>query len=199
MPIRTSASLTTLDALNTMASYIGIPPLLNLVEVDVEPDFVIANDILLEVTQTILSQGLPCNTDFEFTLSELRDGLTAVPEGALICDVSTDDRYVERDTYIYNIWDKAFETRVDLKARVVWDMTFDELPELVKRYIMTVASRAYVSRIKGDAGLTQLTIPDERRTKQEFQRYVFKMGDWTMLSDPRLDYITRRQQYYRRY
>jgi hypothetical protein len=182
-----------------MATYIGIPPLLNISQLTAEPDFVVANDILLEVTQTVLSQGLPCNTDYDFILSELRDELTAVPEGALICDVSTDDRYVERDTYIYNMYTKEFETRVDLKANIVWDMTFDELPELVKRYIITVSSRAFVGRIKGDAALSQMTIPDERRTKQEFQRYVFKMGDWSMLDDPSLDFITRRLQYYRRY
>ena len=182
-----------------MASYVGLPPLINITEVSTEPDFVIAETILLEVTQTILSQGLPCNTDFYYPIDTTRDGYTAIPEGALICDINDDDRYVERDTYVYNTYTKTFETDLTLTAFVVWDMTFDALPELVKRYIITVASRAYVHRIKGDAGLSQLTIVDERRTKQEFQRYVFKMGDWTLLDDPRLDFITNRRQYYRRY
>lgn len=201
MPIRTGAKIDTLQALNTIAGYVGIPPITNLSQIPTEPDFVLAQDILDEVTQTTLSQGLPCNTDFDYVLDQLESGTnyTLIPDGALICHITSDNRFVERDGYAYNIKEKQFHTGTELKAFVVWYQTFDELPELVKRYIITAASRAYVHRVKGDAGLSQLTITDERRTKIEFQRYAFTMADYTMLDDSNLDFISFRRRYYRRY
>ena len=201
MPIRTGAKLNTLQALNTMAGYVGIPPLTNIIQLDTEPDFLLAQQILDEVTQTTLSQGLPCNTDFDLVLSEVEDvtGFTLVPDGALMCHVTSDNRFVERDGYIYNIKEQANSVSTELKAYVIWFQEFDALPELVKRYIITAASRSFVHRVKGDAGLSQLTIPDERRTKIEFQRYTFTMADYSMLDDAELDFISFRPQYYRRY
>jgi len=201
MPIRTGAKIDTLQALNTMAGYVGIPPLVNLLDVDTEPDFILAQDILSEVTQTTLSQGLPCNTDFDFVLTDVEagTGYTLIPDGALICHITSDNRFVERDGYVYNIKEQANSTSVEHKAFVVWYQEFDLLPELVKRYIITAASRAYVHRVKGDAGLSQLTITDERRTKIEFQRYTFTMADYSMIDDPELDFISFRRRYYRRY
>lgn len=201
MPIKTGAKIDTLQALNTMAGYIGIPPLTSLIEVATEPDFILAQDILDEVTQTTLSQGLPCNTDFDYELTAVDGvtGYTIIPDGALLCQITSDNRFVERDGFVYNIKDKTFSTSTSLKAFVVWYQTFDELPELVKRYIITAASRAYVHRVKGDAGLSQLTITDERRTKIEFQRYSFTMADYSMLDDGDLDFTSFRRRYYRRY
>lgn len=200
MPTLTGAKITTLDALNIMASYIGIPPLVNLAEITTEPDYKIAQQIFNEVIQTVLSQGLPCNTDFNYPLDVVDPvtGYTIIPDGALICDVLHPD-YTERDGFVYSRRTRDFTTDVSQLAFIVWYQEYDTLPELVKRYIITVASRAFVARVKGDATLTQLTIPDELRTKQEFQRYVFRMGDYTMLHGLDTQFIANRNQYYRRW
>jgi hypothetical protein len=181
MPIKTTDSLDVLAALNIMASYVGIPPLTNLVNIADEPDFLLAQEILDELTSTTLSQGLPCNTDYEFPLTEQDgSGYTIIPAGSLITDIITDG-YVERDGLVYNLDTRLFETSVSLKATVVWNMDYDNLPELVKRYIAIAASRVFVNRVKGDGAMDALTIPDERRVKQEFQRYVYAVGDLTIL------------------
>lgn len=182
MPIETVNPLDTLKTLNIMASYIGIPPIKNLTQVDTEPDFDLASKILEEVTYTTLSQGLPCNTDYEFPLTEVNgDGYLIVPDGALIVDVITAG-FVIRDGLIYDQRARDFTTLTNLKADITWNMNYDALPELVKRYIAINSSRTFVTRIKGDAAGQQLTIPDERRVKQEFQRYVYNTGDLTILS-----------------
>ena len=87
MTIENNESLTTLTALNIMASYIGIPPLKSLNDLSTEPDFVSAQLVLDDVRQSILSQGLPCNTDYEYELNDVTDidGFVEVPAGALIC------------------------------------------------------------------------------------------------------------------
>jgi hypothetical protein len=198
MPIRTGEQLTTIKALNTMASYIGIPPINSLSDVDGFPDFKIAQEVLDEITQVTLSLGLPCNQDYEYQLTEVNiDGNVVIPDGALICDLEN-PQYTERDGLVYDLKNKTNVTDTSLKAHIIWYQTFDALPELVKRYIITASSRALVARIKGDQGLQSLTLPDERRTKQEFDRYRFHMGDVSLLDHPDVDYISRRKTYRRR-
>lgn len=182
MPINTSNTLDTLTILNIMASYIGIPPLTNLNNITTEPDFLRAQEILNDVTRSVLSQGLPCNTDFEYELNDVDgSGYVQVPAGALICD-PIKENYVERSGLIYDLDSKAYVTTTGIKADITWDWTLDDLPTLVQQYISIVASRAFVSRIKGDGEAAQMSIPDERRVKQEFQRYVYNMGDVTILN-----------------
>lgn len=198
MPVKTNAQITTIQAINTMASYIGVPPINSLTEVDRNPDLKIAQDILNEITQTTLSLGLPCNIDYEYPLTEVNTSLQVIiPDGALICDIDN-PQFTERDGLLYDYKARDFTTDTSQKAYIVWLQEFDNLPELVKRYITTAASRALVARVKGDQGLQSLTITDERRTKQEFDRYRFNMGDVSLLDHPEVDYIARRKTYRRR-
>ena len=202
MPINTTSSFTTITALNLMAGYIGIPPITNLTQVSSEPDFILAQNILTEVTETVLSHGLPCNTDYDYLLTETNGaGEIIIPTGAMICDIVAFG-FVERDGKVYDIQNQEFTQRTDLKADITWNQTFDELPELVKRYIATEASRSFVARIKGDAQQAQLIVPDNRRVKQEFQRYVNSMGDYSMLNHPlsaKIALLGRNQFYNTRY
>lgn len=193
MPIKTGAKIDTLSSLNTMASYLGIPPLLALSDLTTEPDFVLAQEILDETTTSVLSIGLPCNTDHLFPLTEVEalTGFVIVPDGALLCDVD-DNNYVERDGLIYNRDLREFTTQINLTATLVFLQEYDPLPEIVKKYIEILASRTLVARIKGDAALLQLTIPDERRVKNDFQRYTFDMGDYNMLRPFNEAYISDR-------
>ena len=182
MPILTTETLGTLDALNIMASYIGIPSLTNLNDISNEPDFLLAQEVLNDVRKSVLAQGLPCNTDYDYPLTALEPVTNhlLVPEGAMVCDLRAEN-LVERDGKIYNLRSKEFETRTNLKADIVWNWDFDTLPLLVRQYITISASRAYVARVKGDTEAVNLSIADERRVKQEFQRYVYAMGDVSVL------------------
>ncbi len=181
MPIRNDETLDTLTALNIMASYIGIPPLSNLIDLGSEPDFEVAHMVLDDVAKSTLAQGLPCNTDYNYTVDTFDiNGHLLLPEGALLCKPDTYERYVERDGKIYDLSAKAFVT-TPITATIVWNWTFDDLPMLVKQYITITASRAYVGRTKGDEAAVQLSIPDERRVSKEFQRYAYEMDSISVL------------------
>ena len=191
MPINVN-KIDTLLALNDIASYIGLPPLIQLTDLTTEPDFIMAQQILDESTRSILAQGLPCNTDYNFPLTEVDvDSKVIVPAGALTCDIQQNG-FVERDGLVYDTRLRESTEKLTLKAEVVWNLEFDLLPELVKKYITTVAARSFVARVKGDSALAQLTIPDEVRTKREFQRYVLAMGDISLL-DGEVPYMIGRQ------
>lgn len=192
MPINTTETLETLNALNIMASYIGMPPLSNLSDLNNEPDFLLAQEVLNDVRKSVLSQGLPCNTDYDYPLTstEAVTGHLLLPDGALVCDLRYDN-IVERDGKIYNLETREYETRTDLKADIVWNWDYDTLPLIVKQFIAITASRAFVARVKGDTEAMNLSINDERRVKQEFQRYVYAMGDVSVL-DGEVPYLISR-------
>lgn len=199
MPIKTNVDIDELGAINTMAGYVGIPPIQNISEVNTEPDMKLALQVLKSNTLAILSQGLPCNKDINYPLDQVNGALEVIePLGSLSC-VPNDNNFVVRDGKIYDLCNREFTTKTTLKADIVWNMEFQPLPELVKRYITVVASRAFVARIKGDAAALQVTIPDERRLSAEFQRYAYADTDTSMLhSEMALD-IAFRPTYYRSY
>ena len=193
MPTRTGVKITKIKAINTMASYIGIPPISSLNAINQYPDLLLAQQVLDEMSQTVLASGLPCNVDYNYVLDEVDiDGIVIIPDGALICDIHN-HKFRERDGRVYDVEAMSYHTGTGLQAYVIWDQEFDYLPELVKRYITVSASRSFVSRVKGDQGLLSLTIPDEIRTKNQFQEYVNKMSDVSLLDDPDLAYISFRK------
>ena len=148
MPIRTDYDITTLSALNTMASYIGIPPITAITDIDTYPDIKLANEILDEITQATLAIGLPCNTDYEYPLTEVDgSGYVMIPAGAMICDID-DPQYTERDGLVYDYKTREFITDTNQTATIIWLQTFEDLPELVKRYIVTAASEHLLLELK---------------------------------------------------
>lgn len=188
MPIRTDVIKTELTALNTMCSYVGIPPLVDLADVPNEPDFLLARQILEEITTSVLSRSLPCNSDYDYEITN-----ATVPAGALTCDPEDGD-YTTRDGMIYDRTTRAVATSTSIKASIAWNMTFDSLPLLVQQYITVVAARSMVGRVKGDAALAQMTIPDEARVKMEFERYNTRLGDYSMLDNPQVAGINWRRR-----
>ncbi len=191
MPIKTGVTRNELDALNKICSYVGLPPLLDILDVPNDPDFALAQLVLDEVRESILAASLPCNTDVGFTVT----GGT-VPDGALVCD-PIDIRYTIRDGKIYDATEFTDVTE-DTECDIAWNLTFDGLPLVVKNYITVVAARSMVGRVKGDQALLQLTIPDEARVRTAFAQYNQRLGDYSMLSNPHISgilYMRYRGQY----
>ena len=106
MGINTRQVLTELQSLNTICSYVGIPPLLSLSEINSSSDHLSAQLVQNEVIEQVCARGLPCNTDYNYTLSPETDGTILVPEGAI--SVLTEGTYME---YIVEREGKLYDTR----------------------------------------------------------------------------------------
>jgi hypothetical protein len=164
MGINTSTQLTKLDALNGMASYIGIPPLQFITEVPESPDFQLAELILDELVHEVCSHGMPCNTQFKYKMSP--DGITGeiVLEPGMI-SVFPEDLYneyvVESDGKLYNNKDNTSVFTSDIPVTVYWLYDYEDLPQVVRKYVYIASARRFVSRVKGDDAVlatTQLDI-----------------------------------------
>jgi len=195
MPIKTDGAITRLSTLNTIASYLGMPPLINLVDAQSDPDFQTIDNIIDEVSVTIQSEGLPCNMDHDLPLEpDPVTGEILIPAGALLTDPTQliDNKYVEREGKLYDTKERTFNIGRTLKVDVIWTLEYDSLPQVVKRYVEVVAARTAIARLKGEADLAAGTQVDEARTLSEYQRYTQSVGDYNMLDNPDTAYIFHR-------
>lgn len=184
MGINTSAQLTKLTALNGMASYIGIPPLQSLSDISVSPDFQLAEQILDELTNEVCAHGMPCNTDYKYTLTpDTETGNIVIPQGAIsfFPDTPNNGYYVERDGKLYDLDKQTFEFTSDVKGTVFWLYDYESLPQVARKYVYVEASHRYVARVKGNTSVLELTQIDRRRADEEFMQYTQNIGNANMI------------------
>ena len=186
MGINTSTQLTKLDALNGMASYIGIPPLQSISEVAQSPDFQLAELILDELVHEVCSHGMPCNTQFEYTMSP--DGVTGEIklEPGMISAFPEEyykEYVIEREGKLYDNDNNTFVFTKDIPVTVYWLYDYADLPQVVRKYVYIASARRFVSRVKGDDAVLATTQLDMLRAETEFLSYTQQIGNVNMIYD----------------
>jgi hypothetical protein len=194
MAINTSDSITELSALNIMATYLGIPALLDISDLAQEPDLLIAQRILNTTTREVLNRGLEINSDCGFTISPELDGTILVPAGNLRWSVQYDyeERYVERDGKVYDKRDMTDQFTGDLVIDVVWNFDFASMPEMIKNYITVKSSFRFVARMKGSDSVLNTIQQDLVDAEYEFHRYTNGTSQRTLLDNRDVDLIVSR-------
>lgn len=192
--INTADGITELTALSIMGSYIGIPPLLDINDLSMEPDYLVAQRILNTVTREVLNRGLELNSDCDFTLSQEVDGTVLVPLGSLRWNVKDDheEYYVPRDGLIYNKNTQTTVLNEDLVVDIVWNLTFESLPEVVKHYIGVKSAFRFIGRMKGTDEVLNQAQMDLQDAEYEFKRYETGTSRQTMLDNPETNLIASR-------
>ena len=145
-----------------------------------------ANDTLKEVSRTVQSEGWSFNTDYERTLTR-----TA---GTNEIELSSDISRVKIDPYEYpdnevvqrglKLYDRRKNTSIfteDLKADVTYILSWTDLPEHARQYIMTKAGRTLQEQILGSADLSQINITIEAEARALFMEEETNAGDHNMI------------------
>jgi hypothetical protein len=177
--------ITELSALNTMATYIGIPFLLDIADIATEPDMLVAQRILNTTTKEVLNKGLELNTDWDYPLTQELDGTVLVPAGTLRWKVKYDyeERYTERNGVVYDKINHTSTLNSDLTVDIVWNLTFESLPEMVKNYIAVKSAYRFVGRMKGSDSVMATIQQDLGDAEYEFNRYETGSSDLTLLDN----------------
>jgi hypothetical protein len=194
MAINVSNKITELSALNVLSSYLGIPFLLDIADIDTEPDLLVGQKILNTVTREVLNRGLEINTDCGYTLDLEDDGTVIVPLGTLRWNSQYDyeERYVERDGLVYDKKDQTTVFTSGFTVDIVWDLTFASLPELVKNYITVKTAMRFVARLKGSDSVLNTIQQDLVDAEYEFHRYTNGSSQRTLLDNRDVDLIVSR-------
>ena len=190
---------TKLQAINTMLSVVGEPPVNSLTTQ--RADSFIAQSILDEVSREVLTYGWQFNTEDNVTLSpDSSTGFIYISDSVVRVDM--DSRYDEtydiviRGNRIYNRKTNSFVFTEELIAQRVILMDFEDLPEVAKRYITIRAARIFQDRVVGAQTLHAFTATDELVALTKMQEYENEVGDYSIFqSDDMIRPFLRKGSY----
>ena len=145
-----------------------------------------AHDSLKETSRTVQAEGWSFNTDYERTLTR-----TA---GTNEIELSSDISRVKIDPYEYpdnevvqrglKLYDRRKNTSVfeeDLTADVTYILSWTDLPEHARQYIMVKAGRQLQDQILASADLTQINLTMESEANALFMEEENNAGDHNMI------------------
>jgi hypothetical protein len=190
-----------LDAVNEMLTSIGQAPVSTLATSAIR-DVNVARALLERVSRYVQLYGFAFNTDPAYEISPDIDGYLKVPEGVLKLDPA-DKRLgiVERQhptegRCLYDTTTNSWTFTDALTCKVVWALSFDDLPEAAKAYVAVAASRKFQSRIIGSPQQDRYEAEDEMKAWAALLRTERATRDTNMFSaNPSL----RASVYNRRY
>lgn len=146
----TTTTLTTeLQAVNTMLAAIGESEI-NSLQVTGLADVAAARSTLDEFSREVQLKGWQFNTEDAFPL--VRDAYLRIslPPNALKVIVQGSSLDItQRGTKLYDKTNHRDTFENDLEARVVFLLSWDELPQVARHYIMVRASRVFQARQLG--------------------------------------------------
>jgi len=171
---------TELEAVNTMLSAVGEPPI-NSLDAQKNADAAIARNILKEVNREIQTHGWHFNTQRDVSFSpdsntkEILVGDNVVRIDIDITSVGTsyDERDItQRGNKLFDRKDNTYEFTSDVKATVTYLFDWDELPEPFKNYVTVRSARIFQDRMVGSQAHHGFSQQDEYRALallKEFQ------------------------------
>jgi hypothetical protein len=176
---------TKLQAINTMLSTVGEPPINSLNAQ--RADSLIAQNILDEVSREVLTYGWQFNTDEDVELApESTTGFIYISDK--IVRVDMDRSYSEYDIVVrgnrlYNRKTNSYAFSESIKVIQIYLMEFEEMPETAKRYITIRASRIFQDRMVGSEKHNAFTVRDEVAALAAMSEYENEVGDYTIFDN----------------
>jgi hypothetical protein len=192
-----------LQAINTMLSAIGEPPVNSLAAQ--RADSLIALTILDETTRDIQSYGWQFNTDENVVMTpETTTGFLYISDSIVRVDIAyTDDtvalEVVIRGNRLYNRLTSSFVFTEALTTTQVTLLDFDEMPEIAKRYITIRAARIFQDRVVGSSTLHAFEMQDEITALARLTEYENEVGDYSIFQGESVIRPFLRQGSYRIY
>lgn len=192
-----------LQAINTMLSAIGEPPVNSLAAQ--RADSLIAQTILDETTRDILSYGWQFNTDENVVMTpETTTGFLYISDSIVRVDIaSTDDtvalEVVIRGNRLYNRLTSSYAFTEPLTTTQVTLLDFDEVPEIAKRYITIRSARIFQDRVVGSSTLHAFEMQDEVAALARLTEYENEVGDYSIFQSESVIRPFLRQGSYRIY
>jgi hypothetical protein len=193
---------TELDAVNTMLSIIGEPPV-NSISGTGRADALIATNILTEVSREVQGAGWHFNTNLDVEMVPDQFGKIYLADNIVRVDIdepnqSTNIDIVVRGSYLYNRKELTDVFSSSIKATVIYLFDFGELPEAARRYIMIRAGRIFGDRMVGSEKHNRFTTVDEYKALADLKEYECDTGDYSIFDNYDIGVIVDRTNVARR-
>jgi hypothetical protein len=175
---------TELEAVNTMLSVIGEAPVNTLDASSKTSDVIIAQTLLNEVSREVQSAGWNFNREYEVKLLKDSSDVINIPTNAARIDVESAHKgrkeYIQRGDKLYNKTDRTFTMTSDLKCTITYMLTWEELPQSARQYIMIRAARKFQDRVVGSGKHHDFNQLDEFHALVNLREAESDGGDYTI-------------------
>lgn len=166
------AGTTKLDAVNTMLSAIGEAPVNSLSSGLIEAE--IAETILDTVDKEVQSMGWHFNTELNKSFAKDTNGEIILGSDVLRADATLKAQspdLVQRGSKMYDRTNHTFNIGASTQLDVVVQLTFEDVPEVAKRYIVLRATRIFQDRVIGSNTLHDFQKRDEDMSLMELKDF----------------------------
>ena len=177
---------TELDAVNVMLTSIGESPVNTLGSGLQEAE--IAEVVPDNVSRDVQSAGWHFNTEIRYTLNRnvvneinLPANAIKVDKTSLLRDYELD--VVERGRKLYDRIGNTYTFDKDIEVNMVVLLSFDELPEVARRYITLRAARTFQQRILGNDTLSQMLAMDEQQAFLSLREAEAEVSDYNIFDN----------------
>lgn len=177
---------TRLEAVNTMLRAIGESPVSTL-EGPMGMDVPMAEATLDEVSGAVQTEGWKFNTEYEYPLPLDGDKKIPIPQNALEVHIPrglyTNIDPVVRGGFLYDRKNHTYVFDQTLKAKIIFGLAFDELPESARYYITVRACRRLQDVSLGSESLHKFSQRTETMARARFVEQHSDDEDLNMIRD----------------
>ena len=172
---------TRLAAVNTIISNIGQSPVTALDTGN--PLVEMAEQILDEITRSVLAEGWEHNTEKRYPFTPDASGCIVVPDNVLGIDATPGTQTVIRGGKLYDRIAHSYTFSGKQELDVTWLFDFEELPEAFKNYITIRAANVFAGRSVGSQEAVTFGQREETVARATLLEYDTQQGNYTIFSD----------------
>jgi hypothetical protein len=178
---------TKLDAVNTMLSIIGEPPI-NSISGTTRADAQIALNILTEISREVQNAGWHFNTEKNVEFQPDVNKEINLADNVVRVDLEDENQsstvdVVVRGSKLYNRYSRSYLFDATIKATTVYLLEFEELPQAARQFIMIRAGRVFGDRMVGSEKHHGFTLQDEYKALGDLKEYECDTGDYSIFDN----------------
>ena len=191
------AKTTKLQAINTMLSAIGEPPINTLSSQ--RADSMLAEQILDEVSREVQSYGWHFNIEYGVVLTPDTNGYINISEN--VARIDTEPNKYDLDIVLRGnrLFDRVNNTYIftqEIEVTRIVMLEFEEIPEPARRYTMIRAARIFGDRMIGSEKHHMFTGQDEMMALAKMREYEVDTADYSIFDEySTLSAIARNSSY----
>ena len=180
---------TELEAVNVCLANIGESPV-SAITGDITVDAALARDLIRQVTREVQTHGFYWNSELKYKLIPNVTGNLVLPANILSVDTTGDDKakdLVARGRLLYDRVNHTYTFETGVTVDLVVALSFEELPEIARRYIAVRSARIYQERVMGSGSVSAFNSADEDMARasllaenMEIEDNNMLTGDWSV-------------------
>lgn len=175
---------TELEAVNVCLANIGESPV-SAITGNITVDAALARDLLRQVTREVQTHGFYWNTELNYKLIPNTADNLALPANVLSVDTTGDDKnkdLVARGRILYDRVKHSYTFSEPVYVDIVVALSFEELPEIARRYIAVRAARIYQERVMGNGSISNFNTSDEDMARAALLAENMEIEDNNMMT-----------------